>query len=237
MVSSRSRANASRHFQYVLPLLERAESNSYLSCPAVLLQIMLLASYLSGGQATSAAEEEQQQPPPSLEAEAAALLQRAQSFDVHAWAQGVQGISSDHDDFESRVHVASAHKSAICLYIHRAVPTAALLDGEQTEMLVSDVIGHLARIGRDDNLIKGTAWPTFVAGAETVDPARRAWIADRLVMLWRLMLWGYLPTALETLHVIWGTDDDCCPNGETGAGSREGWLQKLKRLGIEWMIV
>ncbi|KAF4533954.1 Acriflavine sensitivity control protein acr-2 [Lasiodiplodia theobromae] len=232
VVSSRSRANASRHFQYVLPLLERAESNSYLSCPAVLLQIMLLASYLSGGQSTSATEEQQQ--PLSLEAEAAALLQRAQSFDVHAWAQGVQGISSDHDDFESRVHVASAHKSAICLYIHRAVPTAVLLDGEQTEMLVSDVIGHLALIGRDDNLIKGTAWPTFVAGAETADPARRAWIADRLVMLWRIMLWGYLPTALETLHVIWGTDDDC-PNGE--AGVREGWLQKLKRLGIEWMIV
>ncbi|KAL1620348.1 hypothetical protein SLS54_006132 [Diplodia seriata] len=232
VASSRSRANANRHFQYVLPLLERAESNSYLSCPSVLLQIMLSASYLSSGVHSTPSEAS------SLAEEAAALLSRAQAFDIHAWAQGVQGISSQHaDDFESRVHVASAHKSAICLYIHRAVqPTAHLLDAIQIEALVADVIHHLALIGRDDSLIKGTAWPTFVAGAESEEPERRAWVADRLVMLWRIMLWGYLPTALETLQALWSTDGVVCPvDGVRGA--KEGWLQKLKRLGIEWMIV
>ncbi|KAF4301225.1 putative acriflavine sensitivity control protein acr-2 protein [Botryosphaeria dothidea] len=222
-----SRTSANRHFQYVLPLLERAESNSYLSCPSVLLQIMLSASYLCGVDPNSAAEE---QTPP--EEEALMLMRRAQAFDIHAWAQVVQGISS-HDDFESRVHVASAHKSAICLYIHRVVPSAHLLNAKAVEALVDDTIHHLSCIDRGDSLIKGTAWPTFVAGAESETSERRAWAAERLMMLWKLMLWGYLRTALETLQVVWGVNDI---DPET-PGSAVGWLQKLKKLGIEWMVV
>lgn len=166
------------------------------------------------------------------EEEALVLMRRTQAFDVHAWAKGVQGISS-HDDFESRVHVASAHKSAICLYIHRVVPSACLLDEEGVESLVSDTITHLSCIDDNDSLNKGTAWPTFVAGAESETPERRAWAAKRLLMLWKLMLYGYLPTALETLQVVWGMND---LQPET-PGSPVGWLQKLKKLGIEWMIV
>lgn len=188
---------------------------------------MLSASYLCGVDPNSAAEE---QTPP--EEEALMLMRRAQAFDIHAWAQGVQGISS-HDDFESRVHVASAHKSAICLYIHRVVPSAHLLNAKAVEALVDDTIHHLSCIDRGDSLIKGTAWPTFVAGAESETSERRAWAAERLMMLWKLMLWGYLRTALETLQVVWGVNDI---EPET-PGSAVGWLQKLKKLGIEWMVV
>ncbi|EOD45031.1 putative acriflavine sensitivity control protein acr-2 protein [Neofusicoccum parvum UCRNP2] len=223
-----SRASASRHFQYILPLLKRTESNSYLSCPPMLLQIMLSASYLCGIDPAQALAEQI-----PLEEEASTLMQRAQSFDVHAWAQVVQCVTT-YEDFESRVHVASAHKSAIRLYIHRAVPSARLLDGAAVEGLVCDIVHHLSCIDCNDNLIKGTSWPTFVAGAESEDPARRAWAADRLRLLWRQMPWGYLSTALETLQVIWGMG--ALADGAPDA-SPVGWLQKLKKLGIEWIIV
>lgn len=226
--SQTSRASANRQFQYVLPLLERGETNSYLSCPSVLLQIMLSASCLCGVDPASPGEAGQL----PMEQEALLLAHRAESFDIAGWARLVQGVSP-HDDFESRVHVASAHKSAIRLYIHRAVPSARLLAAGDVEGLVCDIVHHLSLIDVDDNLIKGTSWPTFIAGAESVDPGRRAWAAERLLMLWRLMPWGYISTALETLQVIWGM------NGlpDNSEGSPVGWLQKLKNLGIEYIVV
>ncbi|KAK2882619.1 hypothetical protein FQN49_000158 [Arthroderma sp. PD_2] len=202
-----------------LPMLERAEANSYMSCPAFLLQIMLQASHLAGSDKATALEEEQ----------AFFLIKRAESFDIHAWAASVQGISS-HNDFESRVHVASAHKSAVCLYIHRAVPSASLLDTSSIKATVDNIIWHLSFILPGNLLLKGTSWPTFIAGAESHDPSQQAWVVERLHALWEMLPWGYVHTAIEMLKTIWAAD-----NSATEA--TDGWLQRLKALGNEWIVV
>ncbi|GBF61890.1 acriflavine sensitivity control protein [Trichophyton mentagrophytes] len=206
-------------FLDVLPLLERAEANSYMSCPAFLLQIMLSASHLSNLDVITCFEEEQ----------AGYLMERARTFNIDAWAASVQGISS-HNDFESRVHVASAHKSAVCLYIHQAVPSANLMDDDNRKRIVEDIIGHLSFILPGNLLLKGTSWPTFIAGAESRDPAQRAWIVARLNDLWEMLPWGYVHTAIEMLKAVWAMED-------TAAETTGGWLKKLKGLGNDWIVV
>ncbi|EFR03821.1 acriflavine sensitivity control protein acr-2 [Nannizzia gypsea CBS 118893] len=166
-------------FTDVLPLLERAEANSYMSCPAFLLHVMLSASHLSNVEKITGYEEEQ----------ARYLMERASTFNTNTWAASVQGISS-HNDFESRAHVASAHKSAVCLYIHQAVPSANLMDECSRKAMVEDIIGHLSFILPGNLLLKGTSWPTFIAGAESRDPAQRAWIVARLNDLWEILPWA-----------------------------------------------
>ncbi|KAF3481384.1 acriflavine sensitivity control protein acr-2 [Arthroderma uncinatum] len=202
-----------------LPMLERAEANSYMSCPAFLLQIMLSASHLSSLDKVTTLEEEQ----------AFYLMKRAQSFGIHAWAASVQGISS-YNDFDSRVHVATAHKSAVCLYIHRAVPSASLLDKSSIKATINDIIWHLSFILPGNLLLKGTSWPTFIAGAESHDPEQRAWVVARLHALWEILPWGYVHTAIEMLRTTWAAED--LATELTG-----GWLQRLKALGNDWIVV
>lgn len=212
----------------LLPVLERAQVNSYLSCPAELLQIMLWASHLSrsdsmeAGQFSTAYVCEK-----SLE-----LMQNARSFDVRAWAARVRGISA-HDDFESRLHVASAHKSAICLYLHRAVPWRSLLDNEEIAHLTTDIIRHLSHIQPGNHLLKSTSWPAFIAGAETRDRRQRVWILEHLSALWEMLPWGYLHTEVEMLNTIWDAENR---DGNSASQDR-GWLHQLKCLGKDWIVV
>lgn len=226
-----SRENTAHHSLNVLPMLERAEANSYMSCPAMLLQIVLSTSHLSDQRRGIISEEGQDPTNPRIE-EASRLMDRTQSFDVHAWARRVQGISS-HNDFESRLHIALAHKSAVCLYINRAVPSARLLDKDDIDILVQNIIDNLSSILPGDPLLKGTCWPTFMAGAESEGPERQDWIVTRMYVLWEILPWGYLRNTLGILRTIWGLKD----NPDPRAKDADGWLQKLKAMGKEWIVV
>ena len=220
-----------QHAPNVLPMLERAEANSYISCPAVLLQIMLSASHLSDQEEEMILEEERT--PIDHQAEQAShLLEEAQSFDVYAWAACVQGVSS-HNDFECRVHVAKAHKAAVCLYIHRVVPSARLLNKSNIECLVHSIISNLSSIPPGEQLLKGTSWSAFIAGAESKDPEQQAWAVGQLYALWEILPWGYVRTAIELLRTIWDMKD----THNLSADEDDGWLQKLKALGNEWIVV
>lgn len=212
----------------MLPVLERAQVNSYLSCPAELLQIMLWASYLSrtgadeGGHSWTISGHDQ-----SLE-----LMSKARSFDVRAWAARVRGISA-HDDFDSRLHVASAHKAAICLYLHRAVPWRNLLQEQEIDQLTADIIQHLSHIQPGNHLLKSTSWPAFIAGAESRDRRQRVWILEHLSALWEMLPWGYLHTEVEMLTSIWATEKGDCEVGD----AQSGWLHQLKSRGKDWIVV
>lgn len=212
-------------------MLKRAEANSYLSCPSTLLQVVLSASHLSDQQG-GLISEESQNPNKSQSEEAWRLMERAESFDVSAWAECVQGISS-HNDFESRLHIAMAHKSAVCLYINRAVPIAKLLDERGIEILVQNIIDNLSPILPGNPLLKGTCWPTFMAGAESVAPERQSWIVSRIHVLWEILPWGYIRTTLDILREIW----DLKSNPNPKAKGVDGWLQKMKALEKEWIVV
>lgn len=207
--------------------MKRVEVNSYLSCPPEILQIILLASQLSYDTpctdwTLSTADE------------ALVLIDQALEFDIPKWAKQLQRVSNV-ADIESRMHVASAHRSAACLYILQALPLARAVRPVDTTLLVNDILSHLGRISENDSFFKATSWPTFIAGAETKNAEKRAWALTRLMAIWNICPWGYIFSAIEMLKASWEMQDTGSSSG-TGDGGIS-WLQGLKSMGFENLIV
>lgn len=218
-------ANIARYAFELLPVMKRVEVNSYLSCPPEILRIILVASKLSyetpfTDWSLSAANE------------ALALIDEALAFDIPAWADKLRQ-NPKVQDIESRIHIASAHRSAVCLYILQALPLVRAVRPVDTEFLVGDILGNLGQISVDDPYYKATSWPTFIAGAETRDTEKRTWAMKRLLGIWETCPWGYLFTAIELLKAAWELQDNQGSNGEVGSN----WLQGLKARGFEYLIV
>ncbi|KAH7016829.1 fungal-specific transcription factor domain-containing protein [Ilyonectria destructans] len=219
-------ARIARHAFEFLPVMKRVELTSFLSCPTEILQIILSASQLShetpwADSFLPAADE------------ALSLIDQALTMDIPAWAAHLQRHGNV-TDLESRVHLASAHRSAACLYILQALPLVRAVRPVDTDVLVGDILTNLAFIGEDDPYFKATSWPTFIAGAETRDPEKRTWSLTRLLAIWEICPWGYLFTAIEMLKATWALQD-------SGRGHQEGagvnWLRDLRGLGFEHLIV
>lgn len=202
--------------------MKRVEVNSYLSCPPEILQIILAASQLSYETPNTdwflpAADE------------ALSLIDEALAFDINAWAEDLRRLPHI-TDIESRIHVASAHRSAACLYILQALPLVRSVRPVDPDVLVDDILNHLAAVGHNDPYFKATSWPTFIAGAETRDNGKREWSLRRLLAIWEICSWGYIFTAIEMLKATWQLQD-------SGNGSGVNWLQDLKGLGFDCLIV
>ncbi|KAE8308067.1 fungal-specific transcription factor domain-containing protein [Aspergillus transmontanensis] len=207
----------------ITTILRRSEANSYLSFPTTLLQILFRACELSNIAVTLPATET-----PPLINEASSLLNAAQSFDVESWAKNVEGGPTDRTP--NRIHTALAHQNAVCIYIYRSI--AYYPADMDSEALVTEIIHHLSFIDPKDPLSKATSWPTFVAGAETDNPVYRQWALDRLSLLWNVLPWGYVQTAVEVMQMAWRLRDK---SGTDYIGV-SGWVQQLKALGNHWLI-
>lgn len=207
--------------------MKRVEVQSYLSCPPEILQIILQASQLSHENLAVTSMTDS-----SLEAadQALALIDQALDFDIPGWANRIQQVANI-TDVESRVHSASAHRSAACLYILQALPLIRAVRPVDTDFLVADILNNLTAIGEDDPFFKSTSWPIFIAGAETRDPEKRTWALKRLLRVWDICPWGYLITAIEMLKATWALQDR---NGNQGSVN---WLRDLRGLGLENLIV
>ncbi|KAE8322431.1 fungal-specific transcription factor domain-containing protein [Aspergillus sergii] len=207
----------------ITTILRRSEANSYLSFPTTLLQILFRACELSNIACTLPATET-----PVLINEADSLLKAARAFDVTAWANNVEGAPTHRTP--NRIHTALAHQNAVCIYIYRSI-THYPADMD-SEALVTEIIYHLSFIDPKDPLSKATSWPTFIAGAETDSPVYRQWALDRLSLLWNVLPWGYVQTAVEVMQMAWRLRD------ESGTDSRgvSGWVQQLKASGNHWLI-
>ncbi|RDW66967.1 hypothetical protein BP5796_09716 [Coleophoma crateriformis] len=214
----------------ITPLLRFAEANNYLSCPAVLLQTLLAASQISRNLPNELASNETFK---VAKERTEALLWTTQSFDPLSWATELQKISPQYD-LDSRIHIASAHKAAVCIYISRILlsfsPNSESY--ENFEPLVSDIILHLSFISQEDPLYKSITWPTFVAGAETRDPERQAWAMTRLHQLWGILLWGYTRNIMGVLAGVW--EKRVTPVGP--GSSALDWIQDLMTLEFDCLI-
>lgn len=166
-----------------------------------------------------------------IAAKGAHLLQKAQAFDLEAWAYDIRNTPYLRDiPVESRIHAGSAHRLTACLYILQAIPCVGTIVGDGVaDTLSRGIFEHLSSIPDEDPNFKATAWPTFIAGAEATDPARRTWVMYRLQRLVACCPWGFLFTAMETLPVIWGLAD------KDGAG--KSWVQTLKDPDLNFLIV
>lgn len=162
------------------------------------------------------------------------LLHAAQSFDPSVWAASIQK-TSPRWDVKRRAHIASAHKAALLIYLSRALQAQSIAAGigEDLETQVSNIGHHLSLLGSDVELYKSAAWPLFISGAETIDPAKREWAVTRLQELWRIMPFGNIQSALEMLDIIWDKR-----NGAFGEAKADfNWVVEMKSLKANWLIL
>ncbi|CAN9459793.1 unnamed protein product [Alternaria alternata] len=214
------------------PILRYAETNNYLSCPGPLLRVMLESFALPDTHGSPSGTST----PIYLQQQVGVLLQRALDFDPIAWSVDFER-ASPLDDIQKRIRIASAHRSAVCIYLARVLPsTNPLLDPASGEALVSltaladDVVQHISHLKPGDALFKSICWPLFLAGAESEDPSQREWIMNTLDELYGQMFWGYLHTSKRVLETIWRFKD------EAGVGVGNCWVEEVKDLGNDILI-
>lgn len=170
----------------------------------------------------------------TTKSELASLFTSARIFDVRSWVYSIKGLSPDLDDLEARVNIASAHRAAACLYILLLSPPGLEPPPiEALDKLVLEILEHLNNVPTDHVLLKGTVWPTFIAGAQTDDPKWREWCYGRLMAVWTenpwICQWGYVKTAMEILQKIWDSKIT-----HRGSGN---WLHRLRSSGGRALIV
>ena len=212
-------------------VLRYAETNNYLSCPSPLLRIMLDSFKL---------EDTRQWLSDHIDIEVqdrvGVLLKAALKFDPVEWSLTFQPASPS-ENLEHRMHIAAAHRAAVCIYLTRGFPYSnPLLDPSSGSALISltglanEIISHISYLKPGDTLFKSISWPLFLAGAECEDPAGRDWIMNSLDELYNQMYWGYLHTAKKGLETIWRCKD------KKAAGVDNCWIYDLKDLGHEILI-
>jgi hypothetical protein len=158
------------------------------------------------------------------------------NFDIPAWRTKLQAVSPAPADHASRSHVASAHRSATCLYILQALPATRSHSPVGRDELVSDIVSHLSHIDERNPHFKATAWPAFVAGAETQDDNTRQWLMRRLLAAWEVCPWGYIFTAVDMLQRMWrvqgseaqgqGEEEEDAVVGGRVSGLRQLWAME-----------
>ncbi|KAL2021745.1 hypothetical protein VTK56DRAFT_6688 [Thermocarpiscus australiensis] len=228
-ISGVAMASGARHnLADLFAVLKRAEAFSYHCCPPEILQIILAASHLCNNEDTTNVKGH------ARVEMALSLLRQARFLDVVEWVHSIRGLS-EQDDLSARVSLASAHRATACLYILLAVPEAAT-DPSMLDTLVHEVLGHLSAVPADHVLLKGTVWPTFMAGAQTDDPVQRAWCIDRMQAVWTknpwVCPWGYIGSAIQMLRDLWERRDQ-----EFAEGRKANWLQELKSMRDKCLIV
>ena len=223
-----------------LSLLQDAEGNHCSSFPAELLKLVQ-----SGARLLHADSHSRTDPPTSsAEEQALCLLRRANRFDPLAWARSLQSRSPQ-NDHSSREHIAFAHRAAACIYLSRVLlsfsPTFDLV--QDLEALVTDIVYHLSFVRPGDALLTASTWPAFIAGAETWNVERRAWVMVRYQELFETELWGLFRGAMEVLEGIWERKAECMPVGglHSTALLQEcnvtNWLDELRNRGVDWLII
>lgn len=219
----------------ILPILQRTEANSYHSCPAQLLLLILRTSLLardifSNGFGFPTVDQ--------LDA-CAELLSQMQSFDPQAWADDIYARNLrifgyvDEHEVRLRTHIASTYRATACLYMLLIAPSLqshirqrgalsqnvtdahlpALLN---TEDYAATILEMLSFVTPSSPLFKYTTWPVWMTGVETVLPDRRAWVMERLRAMMVSCPWGMLKAAMESLTEIWQLRDAEATSDDAG---------------------
>ena len=217
-------------------LLQDEEGNSCSSFPTALLQLLQSGAQLSlpNHPSYSSTIVKKQK--------ALVLLARAAAFDPVTWATKLEP-SSPASDLNFRIHIASAHRAAVCIYLSRVLdalsPTIQI--PHNLECLVAEIIKNLAHIRPSNALFKATTWPAFIAGAETNDLARQEWVTIRFQELWEVEPWGLLKGAVGLLERIWLARRKEIVQGEEdpqkGLHRKRDWIGDLKGSGVDWLIL
>lgn len=205
-----------------MSVLREVEPILFTSCPIDLLQIIVTVSELS--KRDEARSKNLAQKSMDIQKEQEVLLKLA-AFNPWSWARALQETSTT--DIDSRAHVASAYKSAVAIYIRRALLLE--MPNSSASNDASSIVHHLSYITEGSDFFMATVWPTFFAGTEIKEEKLRKWVADRLNSIYREVMFFNVRNAVEVLNHIWQASDD---------KDRDfNWIKELDSLGSTWLFV
>ncbi|KAI3339565.1 fungal-specific transcription factor domain-containing protein [Ustulina deusta] len=239
----------------VMRILSRTEANSYHSCPAYLMGIVLRVARITQYLKTSGSR-----CPSTAQMNAYLhLLKEAEAFDVKAWAAGVSthmfgmlGVMNEHE-LGLRGHIAATYRAAVCLYILLVAPglpaeikrRARLSDGDPASFpslpttgdLAATIFQQLSFIPKTSPLFKYTLWPVFLTGVDAVSDAHRLWVVERMCAMRDLCPWGFLTSAMETLGEIWKLRDGTVRHDvdEAGLCNEISEVDPIHEDGSDWL--
>lgn len=212
-------------------VLRYAETNNYLSCPGPLLRIMLESCDLPD-KTVSCTDEVYN----NIEEQIGKLLRRALDFEPFAWSSEFMPASPC-EDMNQRIHIAAAHRAAVCIYLARSLPSTHPLINPKSSSAIVDltalantVVQQISYLKFSDALFKSICWPLFLAGTESRDPSQRDWIVNTLDALYSTMFCGYLHTSTRLLKAIWKYHD------QAAEGDEECWVKEVKDFASEILI-
>lgn len=226
----------------VLSLLKDAEGNHCSSFPAALLVVMQTATKLF---LPKHLEVDPQPALAGVRQDLLDLLATAKSFDPLTWATELQARSPARDLLH-RTDIAAAHRAAVCIYISRVLMSLhpGIHSTCNLEVLAAQIMDHLSSICPTDSLFAATAWPAFIAGAETHDLTRQELVATRFRHLWEVEPWGLIREASTLLKRIWASRSSRSMEVDLNRqpsplALRAGgdWLEMLRGEGVDWLVM
>lgn len=207
----------------MLAVLKGAESILFTSCPTDLLQIIITVSELSNKDENRSSCPFQRTLDRQREQE---VLLKLAAFNPWSWARALQ-MNISTNEIDGRAHVGSAYKSAVNIYIRRALLLE--MPNSSASEDASSIMHHLSYIPPDNDLFIATVWPTFFAGAEAKGDKERRWVVDHLNAIYAQVMFFNIRNAVEVLNLIWQASDD---------KDRDfNWIQELDSLGSSWLFI
>ncbi|KAJ5341100.1 Protein of unknown function DUF3468 [Penicillium brevicompactum] len=203
-------------------ILKRLEENSWVGCPAYLLEVIFFIHSLWYPDPEAAAAKPQPtglptsiQPGQPFTLEAfASLLQGIRNFDPISWSQNMQDVFFI-PDLTYRLALATSYQDAVYLYTSRVLsrsregfspPWTDVGMPTDHRLITTNLITQICLVPASDPHFKCLIWPTFIAGAECL-PSQRALILEKLGSLYEAIMSVNVRNAAWVLRLMWQKQD------------------------------
>ncbi|KAJ5846281.1 hypothetical protein N7534_009950 [Penicillium rubens] len=227
-------------------ILKRLEENSWVGCPAYLLEVIFFLHALwypdsevaaITPQPTALPNAIQHSQPLTLDS-FASLLQGIRDFDPIAWSQEMQNVFF----IPNLTYPASSHAPEKA----SRPPWADVGLPPDHKLIATNLITQICLIPDSDPHFKCLIWPTFIAGAEC-RPSQRGLILEKLGSLFEALTSVNVRNAAWVLRLMWQKQDlkrQECQNlsGEQGYDNNDydiefDWIEELDNTRLDWLFI
>jgi hypothetical protein len=176
-------------------------------------------------------------------------LHRLRSYDIAAWAMDIT-VNNSMVPYMDLMQLGTIWKLSAEIYACRILFN---LTGDVSVLkpsLVDDIIAGYTFLQReDDNLLKCLIWPTFIAGAASINQQRRAWVLKTLDRIWHIGYCANTRNAATVLETLWKKCDSISSKDVHLYSTPEAtedlfveheaydWLYELSLLNGSWLFI
>ena len=204
-------------------ILKRLEENSWVGCPAYLLEVIFFihALWYPDSEVATITPQPTALPTPIQPGQPltldsfASLLQGIRNFDPIAWSQEMQNVFFV-PNLTYRLALATSYQDAVYLYTSRVLSRAR--EGFSPpwtdvglpldhRLIATNLITQICLIPNSDPHFKCLIWPSFIAGAECRRLSQRSLVLEKLGALYQAVTSVNVRNAAWVLRLMWQKQD------------------------------